>query len=92
MAYRLRTASLRDLIAIYDTEVATFEREIRSRLRGHDGYRVIQQINGIGPAMAAILVAELVIYPGSAPPKRCARGPDSHPHIASPIPKSIAAA
>ncbi|HWS45632.1 MAG TPA: transposase [Acidimicrobiia bacterium] len=59
MAYRLRTASLRDLIAIYDTEVATFEREIRSRLRGHDGYRVIQQINGIGPAMAAILVAEI---------------------------------
>ena len=32
VAYRLRTASLRDLIAIYDTEVATFEREIRSVL------------------------------------------------------------
>jgi transposase len=28
-------------------------------LRGHDGYRAIQQINGIGPTMAAILVAEI---------------------------------
>ncbi len=39
--------------------VASFEREIQSRLRRDRGYRVIQQINGIGPTMAAILVAEI---------------------------------
>jgi transposase len=57
--YRLRTESLRQLIDVYDREIATFEREITSRLRGHVGYRAIQQINGIGPTMAAILVAEI---------------------------------
>ena len=35
------------------------EAQIRSRLRGHRGYRAIQAINGIGPTMAAILVAEI---------------------------------
>ena len=35
------------------------ERKIRRRLRGHRGYRAIQAINGIGPTMAAILVAEI---------------------------------
>jgi transposase len=57
--YTLRVSSLRDLIALYDREVTTLEREIASRLRGHDGYRAIQQINGIGPTMAAVLVAEI---------------------------------
>jgi transposase len=58
-AYRLRVQSLRQLIAVYDTEVVSLEREIGSRLRSHEGYRAIQQINGIGPTMAAILVAEI---------------------------------
>jgi transposase len=57
--YRLRVESLRDLIAIYDREVAMLEGQIRRRLRGHGGYRAIQAINGIGPTMAAILVAEI---------------------------------
>jgi len=58
-AYRMRIASLRALIDVYNTEVGNFEREIQSRLRRDRGYRVIQQINGIGPTMAAILVAEI---------------------------------
>jgi transposase len=33
--------------------------KIRDRLRGQRGYRAIQAINGIGPTMAAILVAEI---------------------------------
>jgi transposase len=57
--YMLRVESLRDLIDRYDREVAMLEAQIRSRLRGHRGYRAIQQINGIGPTMAAILVAEI---------------------------------
>jgi transposase len=35
------------------------ERKIRERLQGDRGYRAIQAINGIGPTMAAILVAEI---------------------------------
>jgi transposase len=58
-AYALRVASLRDLIEVYDREVAMLEAQIRSRLRSHRGYRAIQAINGIGPTMAAILVAEI---------------------------------
>jgi transposase len=58
-AYTIRVESLRDLIEVYDREVAMLETQIRQRLRGHQGYRAIQAINGIGPTMAAILVAEI---------------------------------
>jgi transposase len=57
--YALRVQSLRDLIAVYDREVCALERTIHQRLREDRGYRAIQQINGIGPTMAAILVAEI---------------------------------
>jgi transposase len=55
--YRTRVESLRDLICLYDREVATLERDIHRQLRSH--YRAIQAINGIGPTIAAILVAEI---------------------------------
>jgi transposase len=58
-AYTIRVESLRDLIELYDREVTMLEGRIRQRLRGHRGYRAIQAINGIGPTMAAILVAEI---------------------------------
>jgi len=58
-AYTIRVESLRDLIEAYDREVAMLERNIHHRLRVDTGYRAIQAINGIGPTMAAILVAEI---------------------------------
>jgi transposase len=58
-AYTIRVESLRDLIEVYDREVTMLEANIRERLRGDRGYRAIQAINGIGPTMAAILVAEI---------------------------------
>ena len=58
-AYALRVRSLRDLIDVYDVHVATLEQTIHRQLRDDRGYRTIQQINGIGPTMAAILVAEI---------------------------------
>jgi transposase len=58
-AYTIRVESLRDLIELYDREVVMLEAQIRGRLRGDRGYRAIQAINGIGPTMAAILVAEI---------------------------------
>jgi transposase len=32
---------------------------IANRFTGHRGYRVIQQISGIGPTFAAIFIAEI---------------------------------
>jgi transposase len=57
--YRTRVESLRDLIELYDREVVMLEGQIHRQLRGHRGYRAIQAINGIGPTIAAILVAEI---------------------------------
>ena len=57
--YTIRVESLRDLIGVYDREVAMLERKIHERVRGDQGFRAIQAINGIGPTMAAILVAEI---------------------------------
>ena len=57
--YAARVKSLRDLIELYDREVAMLEGQIHRQLRGHRGYRAIQAINGIGRTIAAILVAEI---------------------------------
>jgi transposase len=57
--YAARVTSLRDLIAVYDREVAMLEQQIHRQLRGHRGYRAIQAIDGVGPTIAAILVAEI---------------------------------
>jgi transposase len=58
-AYRLRVDSLRDLIDVYDGEIAFFDKEIRTALIDHRGYRAIQAIPGIGTVIAAILVVEI---------------------------------
>jgi transposase len=58
-AYTVRVESLRDLIEVYDREVARLERTIHHRLRDDHGYPAIQAITGIGHTMAAIFVAEV---------------------------------
>jgi transposase len=57
--YAIRIASLRDLIAAYDREVKLLERDIHQHLHGHRGYRAVQAINGVGPTIAAIFIAEI---------------------------------
>jgi transposase len=57
--YQWRVTSLRRLIERYDVEVRSLEGMIRAQWRGHAGYRAIPAIHGIGPTVAAILVAEL---------------------------------
>jgi transposase len=71
--YTTRVESLRDLIELYDREVGMLEGEIYPQVHGQRGYQAIQAINGIGPTIAAILVAEIGDV---APPRRCARGRD----------------
>jgi transposase len=57
--YGLRVESLRDLLEVYDRELALVEREMRRLFKDHQGYKAIQAITGVGPIMAAIFVAEI---------------------------------
>jgi len=58
-AYELRVESLRDLIELYDREVAMLDREVARALAGDGGYRAIQAIPGVGPILGAVFVAEM---------------------------------
>jgi transposase len=58
-AYAIRVESLRDLLEIYERELAMVTRQLHRRLAGHQGYGAIQAIAGVGPIMAAIFVAEI---------------------------------
>ena len=59
LVYRQRIDSLLELIDAYDGEIDVFRTMIANRLRGHHGYRAIQQISGVGPTFAAVFVAEI---------------------------------
>jgi transposase len=59
VAYAFRMESLRDLIAVYDREIVSADRRVASRLRDHAGYRAIQALNGVGPVLGAMFVAEI---------------------------------
>ena len=58
-SYTIRVESLRDLIKVYDREIVMLERKIHAHLVHHQGYRAVQAINGVGPTIAAIIVAEI---------------------------------
>jgi transposase len=57
--YMIRIESLRDLIVVFDREVALLEAAIHRRLRADRGYQAIQAIPGVGRTIAAIFVAEI---------------------------------
>jgi transposase len=58
-AYAIRVESLRDLLEIYERELAMVERHLHRRLADHKGYQAIQALNGVGRVTAAIMVAEI---------------------------------
>lgn len=58
-AYTNRLEVLRDLIAVYDREITTLDRDIHLALRHHRGYQAIQTIHGVGRVFAAVFVAEI---------------------------------
>jgi transposase len=58
-AYTTRVESLRDLIELYDREVATVDEKVSHALAGHEGFRAIQRIPGVGPVLGAVFVAEI---------------------------------
>jgi transposase len=57
--YRHKVDSLRELIDHYDSEVGWLDPMIHDRLRDHPGYRVIQQLSGVGRVFGAVFVAEI---------------------------------
>ena len=70
--YAGKVASLRTLIAGLGTEIALLDAVISDLLAGHDGYRALQALPGIGPVLAAVIVAEIGdIRRFSSPAKLC---------------------
>jgi transposase len=54
-----KVASLRTLAAALTAEITMLEAAIAELLTGHDGYHAVQALPGIGPLLAAVLVAEI---------------------------------
>ena len=57
--YAGKVASLRTLAGELTAEITLLEAAIADLLAHHDGYRAIQALPGIGPVLAAVLVAEI---------------------------------
>ena len=89
--FAIRVQSLRELIEHYDSQIVMLERDIHQHLKGDRGYRAVQAIKGVGPTIAAILVAEIGDVTAFRHPRTCVRGPDSHPSTMSPTPRRGAA-
>jgi len=58
-AYTQRVNSLLELIDVLDAHQARFSGLIADRLASHVGYLAVQQLNGVGPTLAAVFVAEI---------------------------------
>src|SRR5213592_4117161 len=57
--YAARIGSLRRVIDLLDFEIDHVAGMTRGRLASHPGYAAVQTIPGIGPTLAAVLVAEI---------------------------------
>jgi transposase len=57
--YAGKVASLRQLDAGLSAEIALLEQVIGDLLAGHEGYRAIRALPGIGPVLGAVIVAEI---------------------------------
>ena len=57
--YGGKVTSLRQLTAALSAEITALSVVIAGRLEGDVGYQVIQQLPGVGPVLAAVIVAEI---------------------------------
>jgi transposase len=57
--YHARVASLRRLIDAADSEIDTAGRRVSAQLSEDPGWRAVQTIDGIGPVLASVFVAEI---------------------------------
>jgi transposase len=58
-AYNARVVSLRRLIDALTFEIDVVGRRVAADLSGHCGYRAVQVIDGVGPILAMVFVAEI---------------------------------
>ena len=57
--YSWKVASLRQLIGWLSSEITVLEQVTADLLAGHDAYRAVQELPGIGPVLGAVIVAEI---------------------------------
>ena len=57
--YAGKVASLRALIGVLDGEIARLEQQAAGMLDGDKGYAAVRELPGIGPVLAAVIVAEI---------------------------------
>ena len=57
--YCWKVASLRQLTGWLSAEITVLEQVTADLLAGHDAYRAVQQLPGIGPVLGAVIVAEI---------------------------------
>jgi transposase len=57
--YSWKVASLRQLIGWLTSEITVLEQVTAELLAGHDAYRAVQELPGIGPVLGAVIVAEI---------------------------------
>jgi transposase len=57
--YAGKVASLRQLAGELSAEITLLDTVLSDLLAGHEGYAAIQQLPGIGPVLAAVIVAEI---------------------------------
>jgi transposase len=57
--YAARVGSLRRLIEAFSFEIDVVGRRVAAQLAGHPGYTAVQAIDGVGPVLAAVFVAEI---------------------------------
>jgi transposase len=57
--YAMRLAGQRRLLLVLADEIAGTEVELARRLKDHPGYRKLLTVRGIGPIIAAVMVAEI---------------------------------
>ena len=68
-AYAARVASLRRLIDAVTVEIDIVGRRVSAQLDADRGYRAVQALDGVGPVLAAVFVAEIgdvTRFPGPA--------------------------
>ena len=57
--YAGKVASLRQLAGALTAEITLLDKVLADLLDGHEGYHAIQALPGIGPVLAAVIVAEI---------------------------------
>jgi len=85
--YAGKVASLRQLTGWLTSEITALEQVTAGQLAGHDAYRAVQELPGIGPVLGAIIVAEVGDITRFRHPARLSSWAGLTPGTMSPMPR-----